>query len=97
MSFFVPKVREAKRNGSEIHYSDLFKVCEHFFGAPRNRGASHNIFKTPWVGDPRINIQNDKGKSKPYQVRRVLAAIARLAELQAAKAAAAKEPKKPKK
>ena len=36
------------------------------------------IFKTPWVGDPRINIQNDKGKAKPYQVRQVLLAIQKL-------------------
>jgi len=33
----------------------------------------------PWAGDPRINIQNDKGKAKAYQVRQVLAAIERLA------------------
>lgn len=33
---------------------------------------------TPWVGDPRVNIQNDKGKAKPYQVRQVLQAIGRL-------------------
>jgi hypothetical protein len=26
-------------------------------------------------GDPRVNIQNDKGKAKAYQVRQVLAAI----------------------
>lgn len=29
----------------------------------------------PWPGDPRVNIQNDKGKAKAYQVRQVLAAI----------------------
>jgi len=29
-------------------------------------------------GDPRINIQNDKGKAKAYQVKQVLAAIDRL-------------------
>lgn len=23
------------------------------------------MFKTPWPGDPRVNIQNDKGKAKP--------------------------------
>jgi len=27
---------------------------------------------------PRVNIQNAKGKAKPYQVRQVLAAIERL-------------------
>jgi fructose-specific component phosphotransferase system IIB-like protein len=33
------------------------------------------VFKTPWRGDPRVNIQNDKGKAKAYQVRQVLKAI----------------------
>jgi len=32
----------------------------------------------PWQGDPRVNIQNDKGKAKAYQVRQVVAAIERL-------------------
>jgi hypothetical protein len=31
-----------------------------------------------WKGDPRVNIQNDKGMAKPYQVRQVLRAIERL-------------------
>jgi hypothetical protein len=30
---------------------------------------------TPWPGDPRVNIHNDKGKAKAYQVRQVLKAI----------------------
>ena len=29
-------------------------------------------------GDPRVNIQNSKGKAKPYQVRQVLQAVDRL-------------------
>ncbi len=33
------------------------------------------MFKTPSPGDPRVNIQNDHGKAKAYQVRKVLAAI----------------------
>lgn len=41
-------------------------------------GASHAVFKTPWPGDPRVNIQEEKGKAKVYQVRQVLAAIDRL-------------------
>jgi hypothetical protein len=45
------------------------------FGKARQSGSSHAIFRTPWVGDPRINIQNDKGKAKAYQVRQVLLAI----------------------
>jgi hypothetical protein len=34
--------------------------------------------KTPWQGDPRINIQNHKGKAKAYQVKQVLIAIEKL-------------------
>ncbi len=69
--------------GGEVHFGDLVKVCEYYFGPASIRG-SHHVFKTPWIGDPRINIQSDKGKSKRYQVRQVLAAIAKLAEMQAA-------------
>jgi hypothetical protein len=32
----------------------------------------------PWPGDPRVNIQNSKGKAKAYQVKQVLMAIERL-------------------
>ena len=31
-----------------------------------------------FFGDPRVNIQNAKGKAKPYQVKQVLQAIERL-------------------
>jgi hypothetical protein len=47
-------------------------------GSRANRRSSHAIFKTPWIGDPRINIQDDKGKAKAYQVRQVLSAIEKL-------------------
>jgi hypothetical protein len=33
---------------------------------------------SPWPGDPRANIQDDKGKAKLYQGRQVLTAIAKL-------------------
>ncbi len=61
-----------------VRFADLAKVCEHFFGPPRQSGSSHAVFKTPWQGDPRVNIQNDKGKAKAYQVRQVLEAISKL-------------------
>ena len=51
---------------------------EAYFGKPRQMGTSHLIFNTPWQGDPRINIQEDKGKAKAYQVRQVLLAIDKL-------------------
>lgn len=63
---------------ANVRFSDLKKVCEEYFGKPRQMGTSHAIFKTPWVGDPRINIQDQKGKAKAYQVRQVLLAIDKL-------------------
>lgn len=61
-----------------LSFTDLSAICEHYFGKPRRR-ASHQIYKTPWPGDPRVNIQKGKsGKAKPYQVRQVLAAIEKL-------------------
>jgi hypothetical protein len=36
------------------------------------------IFKTPWIGDPRINLQKDGKMAKPYQVREVKKAIEKL-------------------
>jgi len=67
-----------KRNPKNVRFVDLCKVCENYFGKPRNRGSSHKIYKTPWQGDPRINIQNHKGKAKAYQVKQVLLALEKL-------------------
>lgn len=43
--------------------------------------CSHTVFKTPRQGDPRISLQDDSGKAKPYQVRQVLAALDKLKTL----------------
>jgi hypothetical protein len=69
-----------RTNPRNIRYEDLVKVCKHYFGPPRTSGGSHAVFKTPWQGDPRVNIQNDHGTAKAYQVRQVLAAIDRQEE-----------------
>lgn len=61
-----------------VPFADLQSVCEHYFGAPRQRGGSHLVFRTPWPGDPRVNIQDRDGRAMPYQVRQVLAAIEKL-------------------
>jgi len=66
------------RNPRGVFFPDLCKVCEFYFGEPRLSPGSHRIYRTPWQGDPRINIQNHKGKAKAYQVRQVLRAIEKL-------------------
>jgi hypothetical protein len=70
-------LRDVRANPANIRFADLRRLCEHYFGAPRQSG-SHLIFRTPWPGDPRVNIQDRHGKAKPYQVKQVLAAIDRL-------------------
>jgi len=69
---------QMRRNPKGIAFGDLCKVCDHYFGDARQSSSSHRIYKTPWQGDPRVNIQNDKGMAKAYQVRQVLKAIERL-------------------
>jgi hypothetical protein len=67
-----------EKHPTNVRFDDLVRVCDHYFGEPRLNG-SHHIYKTPWPGDPRVNIQRGKGdKAKSYQVRQVLAAIKRL-------------------
>jgi len=71
-------LEQMRREPANVRFADLYKICEAYFGTPRQRGSSHAVFKTPWPGDPRINIQADKGKAKAYQVRQVLLALDKL-------------------
>lgn len=74
-------VAAIKQNSKNVKFADLVKVCNHYFGEPRQQGTSHLVYKTPWKGDPRINIQEKNGKAKFYQVKQVLAAIDKKEEM----------------
>jgi len=69
---------EMRQNPKGIRFRDLCQVCDFYFGAARQTGGSHRVYKTPWQGDPRVNIQEHQGRAKPYQVRQVLKAVERL-------------------
>ena len=71
-------VQGMRENPKGVRYSDLCKICDNFFGKARQSGSSHRIYRTPWKGDPRVNIQNSKGKAKTYQAKQVLKALERL-------------------
>lgn len=71
-------LKQLNANPADVRFSELCKVCDHYFGQARQSGSSHRIYKTPWTGDPRVNIQNSRGKAKTYQVRQVLKAIEKL-------------------
>ena len=78
MKSIAEKIKQFKNNPKNVKFSDLCKVCDFHFGEARQSGSSHRVYKTPWKGDPRVNIQNFKGKAKAYQIRQVLKAIERL-------------------
>ena len=78
MSKVEDLIKRMQHNPKDVRFNELCKVCDHYFGIPRQRGSSHRVYKTPWQGDPRINIQNDKGKAKAYQIKQVLLAIEKL-------------------
>ena len=71
-------VSAMRRSPQNVRFAELAKVCDQFFGPPRQQGTSHRVYRTPWPGDPRVNIQNERGKAKAYQVKQVLRAIERL-------------------
>jgi len=70
-------IRRLRSNPKGIRFSELAQICDRYFGEPRQRG-SHRVYRTPWPGDPRVNIQNDLGMAKAYQVRQVIKAIERM-------------------
>ena len=67
-----------RQNSKGVRFDDLCKVCDHYFGQPRQKASSHRVYKTPFKDDPRLNIQDDRGKAKSYQVKQVLKIIDRL-------------------
>jgi hypothetical protein len=78
MSLVEDILAQMRTNPKGIRFAELCRVCERYFGAPRQTGSSHRVYKTPWQGDPRVNIQNDRGKAKAYQVKQVVKAVERL-------------------
>jgi hypothetical protein len=66
-----------RANPKGVRFSDALKVAEYFFEGRRGAG-SHHVFKTPWPGLPRVNLQNDGGSAKEYQVGQLIEAVDKL-------------------
>ncbi len=76
MSSIEKLLKAIAANPKDVRFSDLDKLCTHYFGKPRNKTMS---IKHPGLETPRVNIQKGKdGKTKTYQVKQVLAAIYKL-------------------
>ena len=69
-------ITELEEKEKNTKFSRLLSICA-VFGACRISG-SHHIFKTPWQGDPRINLQKVGNMAKPYQVRQVVKCLRKL-------------------
>ena len=67
-----------RNNPAGVRFSEICRICDHYFGQARQASGSHRVYRTPWVGDPRVNTQNHKGYAKAYQVRQVIKAMERL-------------------
>ncbi len=78
MANLIEILEKMRTTPAGVRFAELCKVCDHYFGQARQSSGSHRVYKTPWIGDPRVNIQNNKGQAKAYQVKQVLKAIERL-------------------
>ena len=54
-----------ERNPRNVRFHDLRKVCDRYFGEPRQSG-SHLFYKTPWQGKLLVNIQPIREMAKAY-------------------------------
>lgn len=76
-------ITELSANPAGIKFDRLVRICDDFFGEARQKATSHRVYKMPWLGDPRVNIQEnrkDTGMAKQYQVRQAIKAITKLGD-----------------
>ncbi|WP_447882949.1 toxin HicA [Serratia fonticola] len=74
-------IDDLQQRQANIKFNALVKICNFWFGPPRLNGGSHKVYKMPWPGDPRVNIQRaDSGMAKVYQVKQVISALIKLEE-----------------
>jgi len=78
MASSIDELLEAmKQNPVGVRFADACKVADHFFGEPTQNKSSHRVWKMPWPGNPRVNMQDEKGSAKAYQVRQLVEAVER--------------------
>jgi hypothetical protein len=73
---FEKLYRKAANSPDNLSFSDLCALAEAvgFVLRKRGGGTSHLIYRHPKVREL-MNLQNDHGKAKPYQVKQLLTLI----------------------
>jgi len=51
-------VARMRRNPIDVRFSDLSKVCLHYFGEARQQSTSHRVYRTPWKRN--MALANDR-------------------------------------
>lgn len=69
-------LEEMRNNPAGVRFADACRVVTTYFGQPRQNATSHKVWKMPWPGDPRVNMQEgESGKAKKYQAQQAVNAI----------------------
>ncbi len=65
---FYKKIRNNQKN---VKFDDIVNFLEYLEFKRISKGSSHEIYKRNGVPE-RVNIQENKGEVKPYQVKQIL-------------------------
>jgi predicted RNA binding protein YcfA (HicA-like mRNA interferase family) len=64
-------LRKALAGSKNIRFADFVSLVEAFGFVRVRTSGSHHIFEHPNVNEL-VNLQNKKGKAKPYQIKQFL-------------------------
>lgn len=67
-------LRQILNNSKDVSFKDLVTLIEAFGFMLSRINGSHHVFTHPHISEI-VNIQNVKGKAKPYQVRQFLTLV----------------------
>ncbi|ASC71106.1 hypothetical protein XM38_020560 [Halomicronema hongdechloris C2206] len=67
-------LQQVLNNPKNVSFKDMMRLIEAFGFTLARVNGSHHIFTHPNVPEL-VNIQNHKGKAKPYQIRQFLSLV----------------------
>lgn len=76
MSSVQKQFAAIENNPRDVRFRTLQRVAEAFGFELKRVSGSHHIYQRPEIPEP-LNLQNVRGKAKPYQVRQFLALVAK--------------------
>ena len=64
-------LRKLLAGSNNIAFNDMLAIVEAFGFSLSRVNGSHHIFENTAIGE-QLNLQNKKGKAKPYQIKQFL-------------------------